>query len=109
MLVNFIRTAILRNDTLRIIISIRGDIMENLEIDNLGQFISAVGFPSLVAIILLRTVIGNFNKKLDQLDKRLLQLNKSVIMVVKTMNLFTKQSQQTQTEQSSEKNEKNLK
>jgi hypothetical protein len=60
--------------------------MENLTIDNVGQLIGTIGFPSLVAIILLRTVIGNFNKRLDVLDKRLVQLNKSIAMVAKTMN-----------------------
>ncbi|MDN8593195.1 hypothetical protein Q0V21_31180 [Paenibacillus sp. 11B] len=59
--------------------------MENLSMESIGALIGTVGFPCLVAIILLRTVLVNFNKRLDTLDKRLIQLNKSIVMVAKTL------------------------
>lgn len=59
-------------------------------IENVGALIGTIGFPSLIAIILLRSVLGNFNQRLDNLDKRLLQLNKSILLVDKTLNHLTK-------------------
>lgn len=65
--------------------------MDDITLETIGQLIGTVGFPSLVAIILLKTLIGNFNKRLDELDKRLIQLNKSIVMVVKVLNQLTKE------------------
>ncbi|MGV2967239.1 hypothetical protein [Paenibacillus sp. AGC30] len=64
--------------------------METISLENLGALIGTVGFPSLIAIILLRSVLGNFKQRLDDLDKRLIQLNKSILLVVKTLNKLTK-------------------
>ncbi|MGP3788494.1 hypothetical protein [Paenibacillus sp. 1A_MP2] len=64
--------------------------METISLENLGALIGTVGFPSLIAIILLRSVLGNFNQRLDDLDKRLIQLNKSILLVDKTLNKLTK-------------------
>ncbi|MEW4428906.1 hypothetical protein AB1I68_15660 [Paenibacillus pabuli] len=65
--------------------------MDNLSLETIAQVIGTVGFPSLVAIILLRSVLGNFNSRLDTLDKRLVQLNKSIVMVAKTLNQVNKE------------------
>lgn len=64
--------------------------METISLENLGALIGTVGFPSLIAIILLRSVLGNFNQRLDDLDKRLIQLNKSILLVDKTLNKLSK-------------------
>ncbi|KGP78131.1 MULTISPECIES: hypothetical protein [Paenibacillus] len=64
--------------------------MDTISLENLGALIGTVGFPSLIAIILLRSVLGNFNQRLDDLDKRLIQLNKSILLVDKTLNKLTK-------------------
>ncbi|WP_308722654.1 hypothetical protein [Paenibacillus polysaccharolyticus] len=64
--------------------------MEEMAIENIGTLIGTIGFPSLIAIILLRSVLGNFNQRLDDLDKRLLQLNKSILLVDKTLNHLTR-------------------
>lgn len=59
--------------------------MDSISLESIGALIGTVGFPCLVAIILLRQVLGNFNQRLDTLDKRLVQLNKSIVMVAKTL------------------------
>jgi len=64
--------------------------VETISLENLGALIGTVGFPSLIAIILLRSVLGNFNQRLDDLDKRLIQLNKSILLVDKTLNKLSK-------------------
>lgn len=66
--------------------------MDITGLEQLGTLIGTIGFPSLVAIILLRTVLVNFNQRLDMLDKRLLQLNKSITMVAKTLDEHEKNS-----------------
>lgn len=58
----------------------------DMSLETFGQLIGTVGFPSLVAIILLKTLLGNFNKRLDTLDKRLVQLNKTLVMIVRVLN-----------------------
>ncbi|MHA7584737.1 hypothetical protein B2I21_36175 [Chryseobacterium mucoviscidosis] len=63
--------------------------MESMSVESVGALIGTIGFPSLIAIILLRSVLGNFNQRLDDLDKRLLQLNKSILLVDKTLNHLT--------------------
>ncbi|MCG7379345.1 hypothetical protein MH215_20295 [Paenibacillus sp. ACRSA] len=59
--------------------------MGDISLETIGSLIGTVGFPILVAIILLRTVLGDFNKRLDTLDQRLVQLNKSINLVAKTL------------------------
>ncbi|MCY9757324.1 hypothetical protein M5X00_24160 [Paenibacillus alvei] len=68
--------------------------MDNMTIETLGQLVGAIGFPSLVAILLLKYLLGNFIKRLDMLDKRLVQLNKTMVMVVKVLNQLTKESKE---------------
>lgn len=65
--------------------------MDNITLETIGQQIGAIGFPSLVAILLLKTLLGNFNKRLDTLDKRLIQLNKTMVLVEKALNQLTKE------------------
>ncbi|WP_342553770.1 hypothetical protein [Paenibacillus sp. FSL R7-0652] len=59
--------------------------MEDISLDTIGSLIGTVGFPILVAIILLRTLLGDFIKRLDTLDQRLVQLNKSINLVAETL------------------------
>ena len=65
--------------------------MEGLSLTNIGSLIGTIKFQSLIAIILLRNVLGNFNRRLDKLDKRLVQLNKSIVLMAKTLNHLTKE------------------
>jgi hypothetical protein len=58
----------------------------DITLNTIGQIIGTVGFPSLVAIILLQSLLGNFNKRLDNLDEQLAQLNKTLVMIVKVLN-----------------------
>jgi hypothetical protein len=60
--------------------------MDDFSLNTIGSLIGSIGFPSLIAIILLRNVLGNFNRRLDKLDKRLIQLNKSIVMVAKRLD-----------------------
>ncbi|WP_025680008.1 hypothetical protein [Paenibacillus massiliensis] len=66
--------------------------MDSLSAEQISTLIGTVGFPSLIAIILLRSVLGNFNQRLDDLDKRLLQLNKSIMLVDKTLHQLSSQA-----------------
>ncbi|XOI98811.1 hypothetical protein ACMX2M_23725 [Paenibacillus polymyxa] len=63
----------------------------DLSFENIGSLIGTVGFPSLIAIILLRSVLVNFSQRLDGLDKRLIQLNKSILLVDKTLKNLGKE------------------
>jgi hypothetical protein len=58
----------------------------DISLETWGQIIGTVGFPSLIALILLKSILGNFNKRLDSLDKRLVQLNKTLAFVEKALN-----------------------
>lgn len=60
--------------------------MDDFSLNTIGSLIGSIGFPSLISIILLRNVLGNFNRRLDKLDKRLIQLNKSIVMVAKRLD-----------------------
>lgn len=61
---------------------------ENLS--SFGQFISTVGFPTAIALILLLVILWLFIKCLDRLeqslDRRLGNLNKTLVMVVRVLN-----------------------
>ncbi|WP_374019831.1 hypothetical protein ABU162_09340 [Paenibacillus thiaminolyticus] len=60
--------------------------MDDFSLNTIGSLIGSIGFPSLIAIILLRTVLDDFNRRLDKLDRQLIQLNKSILMVAKRLD-----------------------
>lgn len=68
--------------------------MENITVENLAQIIGTIGFPPLVAILLLKYLLGHFNQRLDTLDKRLVQLNKTMVMVEKALNQLSKETKE---------------
>ncbi|MEK3881017.1 hypothetical protein [Paenibacillus sp. FSL M7-0420] len=59
--------------------------MDILDVTNYTELIGNIGFPILIALILLRTLLGSFNKRLDSLDKRLTQLNKTMTLILKIL------------------------
>ncbi|WCF08260.1 hypothetical protein NDS46_29085 [Paenibacillus thiaminolyticus] len=61
------------------------------ELTAYGQIVGTIGFPSLVALILLKQLLGSFNERLDKLDTRLEQLNKTMVMLAKTGNQMNKE------------------
>lgn len=44
------------------------------QITNFAQMISNVGFPIVVAVILLRSVLNNFHSRLDELNQTMQEL-----------------------------------
>lgn len=63
------------------------------------EMIGNVGFPILITLILLRTILSGFNKRLDSLDKRLIQLNKTMTMIVKAIDQERIKENETQSKQ----------
>ncbi|SDS43138.1 hypothetical protein SAMN05444162_1462 [Paenibacillaceae bacterium GAS479] len=60
--------------------------MDTLDLTSYIELIGNVGFPILIALILLRTLLDSFNKRLDSLDKRLTQLNKTITLIIKALD-----------------------
>lgn len=60
--------------------------MDTFDLTGYVELIGNVGFPIVVTLILLRTILSNFNKRLDALEKRLVQLNKTMMMIVKALD-----------------------
>ncbi|RED55431.1 hypothetical protein [Cohnella phaseoli] len=65
--------------------------MDSVVLENIGKLVGTIGFPGLIAIILLRTILGSFNQRLETLDRRLNQLNNSIVLVTKTLTQLSKE------------------
>ncbi|WP_019637638.1 hypothetical protein [Paenibacillus fonticola] len=50
------------------------------------QVIGNVGFPIALCLILLQSILIQFNKQLDGLDKRLAQLDKTINTLIRTFH-----------------------
>lgn len=55
-----------------------------MDIQVLVQLIGNVGFPIAVSLILLQTILVKFNKQMEGLEKRLVQLDRTMNVLVKT-------------------------
>lgn len=66
--------------------------MDTIDITAYIQMIGNLGFPIVISLILLRTILGSFNKRLDSLDKRLTQLNKTMLLITRALDKQTDQA-----------------
>ncbi|MBT2293057.1 hypothetical protein J7E73_28885 [Paenibacillus albidus] len=57
-----------------------------MDLQSLVQLIGNVGFPIVLSLILLQTILVKFNKQMDGLDKRLAQLDKTMNLFVRTFH-----------------------
>ncbi|ULO04792.1 hypothetical protein H1230_16695 [Paenibacillus sp. 19GGS1-52] len=57
-----------------------------MDMQTMIQLVGNVGFPIALSLILLQTILVKFNKQMDGLEKRLLQLDKTMNMLVRTFH-----------------------
>ncbi|MNJ47058.1 YvrJ protein family protein [compost metagenome] len=57
-----------------------------MDLQSTIQVIGNVGFPIALCLILLQSILIQFNKQLDGLDKRLAQLDKTINTLIRTFH-----------------------
>lgn len=57
-----------------------------MDIQLIVQLIGNIGFPIAMSLILLQTILIKFNKQMDELEKRMAKLDKTMNVLVKAFH-----------------------